>query len=255
MNNSKLAERGFLYIAFGESFTKEALMSIKTLKRFNSEPVALFTDQEKTSELDGLVDLYGKIEPQHIRAKVDLVGNTPFVKTVYLDSDTVIVRNISDMFDILDRFDVGLVHDYARKRLKYSKLVPEYAAIPYGFSEFNGGIMAYNSSEATRDFLNMWKQYFYKYYQQTNGWDQVSLRVSLWNSNVKIHTFPFEYNIRGKATREKVRNLKHEFGEDHLEPRIYHIHYDREVHFGKFKYSLEDLEEFETRIIEQCMDY
>lgn len=248
-------DKGFLYIAFGESFTKEALMSIKTLKRFNSEPVALFTDQPRTEDFSGLVDIYGKIEPQHIRVKVDFVGSSPFAKTVYLDSDTVIVRNISDMFDVLDRFDVGLVHDYARKRLKYSKLVPEYEAIPYGFSEFNGGIMAYNSSDATREFLDMWQKYFYKYYQQTNGWDQVSLRVSLWNSSVKIHTFPFEYNIRGKATREKVRNLKNEFGEDHMEPRIYHIHYDREVHFGKFNYNLEDLEEFESRIIEQCMEF
>jgi len=251
----KKIDTGFLYIAFGESFTKEALMSIKTLKRFNNEPVALFTDQEMTSDFEGLVDLYAKIQPQHIRAKVDLVGDTPFTKTVYLDSDTVIVRNISDMFDVLDRFDVGLVHDYARKRLKYSKLVPEYEAIPYGFSEFNGGIMAYNSSNETKEFLDMWKQYFYKYYQQTNGWDQVSLRVSLWNSNVKIHTFPFEYNIRGKSTREKVRNLKPEFGEDHLAPRIYHIHYDREVHFGKFKYNLDDLDEFESKVIEQCMEY
>ena len=251
----KIAENGFLYIAFGDAFTKEALMSIKSLRRYNAEPIALLTDQEQTDEMGQIVDVYAKIQPNHIRAKVDFVGFSPFVNTVYLDSDTLVVRNISDMFDILKRFDVGLVHDYARKRLKYSKLVPEYESIPYGFSEFNGGIMAYNSSEATNNFLNTWRQYFYKYYQQTNGWDQVSLRVSLWNSNVKIHTFPFEYNIRGKATREKVRNLKHEFGEDHLEPRIYHIHYDREVHFGKFKYSLEDLEEFETRIIEQCMDY
>ena len=52
-----------------------------------------------------------------------------------------------------------------------------------------------------------------------------------------------------------MRNLKHEFGEDHLEPRIYHIHYDREVHFGKFKYKIDDLEEYEKIIIDQCMDY
>ena len=120
---NKIAEKGFLYIAFGDSFTKEALMSIKSLKRFNSEPVALFTDSEKTAEMDGLVDVYAKIQPTHTRAKVDFVGETPFSKTVYLDSDTVVVRNISDMFDILERFDVGFTNDYARKRTKYSKIV------------------------------------------------------------------------------------------------------------------------------------
>ena len=95
-------EKGYLYIAFGESFTKEALMSIKSLKRYNSEPVALFTDRDQTEEFEGLVDLYAKIEPQHIRAKVDFISQSPFQKTVYLDSDTLIVRNISDMFDVLN---------------------------------------------------------------------------------------------------------------------------------------------------------
>ena len=248
-------EKGFLYIAFGESFTRESLMSIKSLKRYNDEPVALYTDQEPTPDFEGLVDVYGKIEPQHIRAKVDFVGMTPFKKTVYLDSDTLIKRNISDMFDVLDRFDVGLVHDYARKRLKYSKLIPEYERIPYAFSEFNGGLMAYNASNETREFLDKWKSYFYKYYKQTNCWDQVSLRVSLWESSAKIHTFPFEYNIRGKSTREKVRKLKHEFGDGHMEPRIYHVHYDREVHFGKFKFRPVDIDEFEKIIIDQCMEF
>jgi len=252
---SEKIEKGFLYIAFGESFTKEALMSIKSLKRYNAEPVLLLTDQELSPEIQKSIDYYGKIKPNHIRAKVDFISQTPFKKTIYLDSDTLIVRNISDMFDVLDRFDVGLVHDYARKRLKYSKLVPEYEKIPYAFSEFNGGIMAFNDSEKTKNFLSLWRNYFYKYYHQTSGWDQVSLRVSLWESEAQIHTFPFEYNIRGKSTREKVRKLKNEFGDDHLEPRIYHIHYDREVHFGKFKYETEQLEDYQKIIIDLCMEY
>ena len=246
-------EKGFLYIAFGESFTKEALMSIKSLKRFNQEPVALFTDQEQTKDFDGLVDLYAKIDPKHIRAKVDFINQTPFQKTVYLDSDTLIVRNISDMFDVLDRFDVALTNDYARKRTKYSKLVPEYAEIPYAFSEVNGGIMAYNNSLATNTFLSMWREYFYKYFKETNGWDQVSLRISLWRSNVRIHHFPFEYNIRSKSNRKKQDDFKHEFGEQHMAPRIYHLHYDREVHFGKFKYNLDELNDFERELINQAV--
>ena len=252
---SKVAERGFLYIAFGDAFTKEALMSIKSLKKFNSEPVALFTDQPKLDNFEGLVDVYAQIQPRHIRAKVDFIDKTPFEKTVYLDSDTLIVRNISDMFDILDRFDVGLTNDYARKRTKYSKIVPEYAEIPYSFSEVNGGIMAYNSSLATQSFLSLWKEYFYKYFQQTNGWDQVSLRISLWRSNVRLHHFPFEYNIRSQGNREKQDRFKHEFGEQHMAPRIYHLHYDSEVHSGKFKYGLDDMDEFEKALIDQAVWY
>ena len=113
-------EKGFLYIVFGESFIKEALMSIKSLKRFNDAPVAMYTDVDYNSSFDGLVDIHREISPQHIRAKVDYITETPFQKTVYLDSDTVIVRDISDMFDVLDRFDVAVTNDYARKTKKYS---------------------------------------------------------------------------------------------------------------------------------------
>tara|TARA_R110001592_G_scaffold206045_3_gene456737 strand:+ start:2090 stop:2851 length:762 start_codon:yes stop_codon:yes gene_type:complete len=249
-------EKGFLYIAFGDAFTKEALMSIKSLKRYNNEPVALFTDSDKTDEFEGLVDIYGKIEPKHIRAKVDFISKTPFNKTVYLDSDTLIVRNISDMFDVLSRFDVALTNDYARKRTKYSKLVPEYKEIPYAFSEVNGGIMAYNDTQATQTFLAMWREYFYKYFKETNGWDQVSLRVALWRSNVRIHHFPFEYNIRSKGNREKQDRFKHEFGEQHMAPRIYHLHYEnKDVHNGIFKYSLKDIKEYEALMIKQSVKY
>ena len=59
------------------------------------------------------------IKPQHIRSKVDFITSSPFKKTLYLDSDTVVVRDITDIFDSLDRFDVAVTHDYARKRTKY----------------------------------------------------------------------------------------------------------------------------------------
>ena len=255
MTVQKLADRGFLYIAFGDSFTKEALMSIKTLKKYNNEPVALYTDKDKTSEFDGLIDVYAKIEPKHIRAKVDFISQTPFKNTVYIDSDTIVVRNITDMFEVLERFDVAVTNDYARKRKKYSNIVPEYAAIPYSFSEVNGGIMAYNDSASTSNFLNMWREYFYKYFRETNGWDQVSLRIALWNSDVRIHHFSFVYNIRSKANREKQDRFKHEFGEQHMAPRIYHLHYNSEVHHGKFNYSLTDIEEYEKILMSQAVWY
>ena len=215
-------------------------------------PVCFMTDE--VDRLEGINDpnlIRAKIIPQHIRSKVDFVDKTPFEKTLYLDSDTVIVRDISDIFDSLERFDVALTHDYARKRTKYSKLVPEYEKIPYAFSEVNGGVFAFSKNERTEKFLTLWKQYFYKYYQQTNGWDQVSLRVSLWESDVSMFHLPFEYNIRSKGNREKQDRFKHEFGEQHMAPRIYHMHYDAEVHKGV--YNINTVEELEETVKNQAV--
>lgn len=250
-----LADQGILYIAFGDSFTKEAIMSYRSLRRYmKNVPVCFMTDSlDRLADLDDKNLIKVKIAPRHIRSKVDYVYFTPFKKTVYLDSDTVVVRDISDIFESLDRFDVALTHDYARKREKYATLIPEYSEIPYSFSEVNGGVFGYVANDRTEEFLLLWKEYFYKYFKQTNGWDQVSLRISLWKSAVQLYHMPFEYNIRSKANREKQDRFKHEFGEQHMAPRVYHMHYDPEVHRGVFKVN--DLDELEKLIIEQSVWY
>jgi len=155
-------EKGYLYIAYGEAFTKEALMSIQSLRRFTKLPIALYTDQaiEKEYAENVGINLVGNIKANHLRAKVDYMDQSPFLKTVFMDSDTVVVRNCDDMFDLLDRFDVAIVNDYARKRKKYSDIVPEYGEIPYAFSEANSGVIAFNDSTRTQTFLKMWKEYF-----------------------------------------------------------------------------------------------
>jgi len=252
MNN----EKGYLYIAYGEAFTKEALMSISSLRRYTKLPIAIYTDKkeivaERQEELK--IDLIGEIVANHLRAKVDYMDQSPFQKTVFLDSDTVIVRNCDDMFDILERFDIGIVDDYARKRENYSKQVPEYNDIPYAFSEGNSGVIAFNNSLRTQTFLKMWKEYFYQYFKITNGWDQVSFRIALWKSNVRIHRMPFEYNVRSQANREKQDRFHHEYGEDHMQSRIIHIHYDSEIHQGIYK--IKSLEELEKIVKEKAVKY
>ena len=148
----KLAEKGYFYIAYGEAFTKEALMSIESLRRYTDLPIALYTDQSESMFKDNRHITYlGKIVANHLRAKVDYMNQSPFEKTVFLDTDTVIVRNCDDMFDLLDRFDVGIVNDYARKRKKYSDQVPEYGEIPYAFSEGNSGVIAFNNTPMTQN--------------------------------------------------------------------------------------------------------
>lgn len=239
---------GVLYIAFGPSFTKEGIMSYLSLRRYMPDTkVCFMTDltdllKEHIANDQNLI-VYG-IKPTHIRSKVDFVSMTPFNKTLYLDSDTIVVRDLSDIFESLDRFDVALTHDFARKRKKYSDVIPEYANIPYCFSEVNGGVFAFVKNDKTEDFLNKWKHYFYKYFNVTNGWDQVSLRISLWESKVNLFHLPVEFNIRSKAVREKQDRFRHEYGEQHMAPRIYHMHYSPEVHSGIYK--IDNLEELEN---------
>ena len=238
-------EKGILYIAFGENFLKEMLISAESVKKHCPDlPITVFSDKMVKSEF---IDHCKLIKVSHLRPKIDYIHMTPYEKTIFLDTDTILDRSIEDLFDLLDNFDYAATHDLARKRKKYSKNIPEYGQIPYSFSEVNTGVMAFRKNEKVLKLFQMWKENFYKFYN-FSPWDQPSFRISLWNSieeGLKFYIFPVEYNIRSKANREKQRKFHHEFGEEHLAPRIYHMHVDTRINQGRYDVeSLEDALEF-----------
>jgi|GEM_PF-2741386 len=257
-NRDPIAENGVLYISFREAFTKEALMSVRSLREHCPDlPVAVFTDKPDLvleSDLKEDPNLYlVHIDPKHVRSKVDFIHRSPFENTLYLDSDTVVAHDISDLFDSLRRFDIAVTHDYARKRENYAEQIDEYDVIPYSFSEVNGGVMAYKANNRVEGFFDLWQEKFYKYFNVTQGWDQVSLRIALWQSDVSLYHMPTEYNIVDQESRDKADRNANELGEDHLSPRIYHAHYDREIKEGE--YNVDSLEELRDIVAEKTIDY
>lgn len=212
---------GIIYIAFSPTYVAEVLHSAKTLKAVCDLPVTLFTDIEVDSPY---VDTVVRIKPGHKRAKVDFISESPYERTLYLDSDTEIQRDISDVFQILDKFDVAAVHDHCRKNHRWSG-IPEYESIPYAFPEYNGGVMLYRNNQNVHDFFDLWRSHFYKNIALTNGQDQASLRIALWEADLRLHTLPFEFNVRSQFMRNRMAKRAREPGQEGLlAPRILHWH-------------------------------
>lgn len=234
-------KRGVLYIVFGENFVKEMLFSAESVKKHNPElHITAFCDKPVESEF---IDDVRIINVGHLRPKIDYIHQSPYDQTLFLDTDTIITYDISDMFDLLEVHDMALVHDLARKRLKYAKTIPEYENIPYAFSELNTGVIVFSDNEKTKALFKRWKDNFYKY-QKYSPWDQPTFRISLWETikedNLSLYVMPVEYNIRSKANREKQRRFHHEFGEAHLHPRIFHMHADTRINQGTYEIKTMD---------------
>jgi hypothetical protein len=247
-----IKDNGFLYIVTGGGYAEECLFSIKSLKKFNDEKVCVFAPEEYRDLLETECEYFFAMDSKLQRPKVEFISQSPFKNTVYLDSDTYIDQNISDLFLLLEKYDFGGAFCNSRKRENYSKLISKYRNIPYSFSEVNTGVMVFNNSASVRDLFINWKKYYYDYLPKTNGWDQPSFRVALWESNVKLCHLPPEYNVRPKSVYEKVRKNKRVLGELHMEPRIFHTHHSPEVHHGKFK--VETLEELRELVEELSTD-
>jgi hypothetical protein len=183
---------GVVYIATGESFVEAARLSALSVRRHNPDlPIALFSD--RPIEPDG-ADPFSAVHPvqnPHRRSKVDYLPHSPFERTLYLDADIRVFADLSEIFGVLDRFDVALAHAHARNHR--STNTTWRADIPRAFPQFNGGVIAWQRSEATQAFLRAWRD---AYHASGFRKDQVTLRELLWLSDLRIATLPPEYNVR-----------------------------------------------------------
>lgn len=189
MNNY---QHGFLYAASGESFLDEAIGSSKSLKKYCPEiKQAVFTDLRNVKRAEKYFDIVIPIEnPQfNFVDKIKPITLSPFDKTIFLDTDTFIVSDISSLFDILDSYDFFACFSPGREQLP-SSCIPAY------FPEFNSGVIGYNSSESARKTLESWLEIYSDTFSSVTTFDQPALRQALFQSKASIFCLPHEYNFR-----------------------------------------------------------
>jgi hypothetical protein len=233
-NISSISGKGVLYIAFGKKYLDEVVLSIFFLRKNNPEiEVHVLCDDARYFDktLKSFFPNTGaitstEVKPTHIRAKVDYISLSPFEKTLYLDSDTLPIYDIGEIFDALDFIDLCICHDFSRKRVNFSEGIPKYGELSRALPEVNGGVFAYNKNPKTQKFLDAWRSNFYKYFDITNGWDQPSLRISLYESDVRFSILPDEYNTRPSKTLHKNLNATEIVGSQYLKSKILHFHVD-----------------------------
>lgn len=222
MKTHNAPSRGILYIAFGDKYIRQAEKSASSVKKVQDTHITIFCDCEITSSS---FDAVRKVRPEHKRAKVDFLHETPYDKTIYLDSDTKVIRNISEIYDILERFDFVGTHDLSRKRQEWCEKIDEYNDIPYGFTEINGGVIGIRKTRKADELLRLWTEKFYQYRHLTRNQDQPALRMSLWESEIRYHILPIEFNVRNETIRSKIVKRMRTKGNDGLmRPRIWHFH-------------------------------
>ena len=153
--SQKPVDSGVLYIAFGEQYRQEALTSIASLRRFHPHlPCCIITDSD-FGELPTHVEVVLR-EPeieQPFRAKPRYLCESPFDRTLFLDTDTTVVQAVEPLFYLLDRFDIGLhIH-------------PHYGTYgTYGrggyLSTANSGVVLFRRCAAVSEMFDRWLELF-----------------------------------------------------------------------------------------------
>ena len=184
---------GILYIATGEKYFRETLSSLKSLRRYCPDiEVCIKTDQEvEVDDPHCTVELI-RSSDDGMGDKVAHLRNTPFGKTLFLDTDTWICEDITGLFTLLERFELAVA--FAPKM----GITEIYGiSCPDSFAELNTGVLLYRNCESVTSMYTAWKE---KYDQirakGIKAHDQPAFRHALYHSEVEFFVLPHEYNFR-----------------------------------------------------------
>ena len=181
---------GVIYVAIGARFIAEARLSAESVRRLLPEvPILLFTDRvpEIRRGFDEIIQLSAPHPRAHINKLIAMM-QSPFERTLLLDTDTYVCAGISDLFAILERFDIAMTLERP-----YQDDFPASSGVPDAFVEFNQGVIAFRRSYEVQDALKeslSWTE------RLDARYDQPPLRLALFHSEVRIATLPLEYNCR-----------------------------------------------------------
>ncbi|RYX86750.1 hypothetical protein EON83_00795 [bacterium] len=187
--------QGFFYVAVGDRWFNEALISARSVKKWMPDiPIAIFTDS--SLPCDGLFEQRLPLTESGLnpfQQKLACLAHAPYGRAIFLDSDTYICEPITELFDLLDHFDIAMTHDRA-----YTDYFPEDMGVPDCFREFNSGVVAFRRTDAVREVfqksLNLYEQLLARGDKVAH--DQVPLRIALYKSDLRIAPLTFEYNCR-----------------------------------------------------------
>lgn len=178
---------GVLYIAVGDNkYLEEASISARTLKKHNPEiDVAVITDSEEVPNVFDEVILDNP-DTFSWEYKIEKLTDSPYDKTLHLDTDSYIIGDLENLFQILDRFDFAAPHNPVR--IQY-----ELEDVPESFPEANGGVFLYRNNEDFEDFTEEWIE---NYDAERHPQDQPALRKTLFETDLRTYRLPPEYNCR-----------------------------------------------------------
>lgn len=184
-----LDDSGVLFVVTGAHYTAAAGDAARSVAQTNPWlKIGIFSDQEVP---DPVFTFVGKIQGEDSRRKHEYVGQSPFANTLYLDSDVRVLDDLSDLFRLLERYEMAGAHVRYRsvpKRLRKNKL-----DLPQAFPQINCGVLLYRKCEHVDALFQSWVDIY-----RDNGFtrDQIPFREALWQSEVKFYAFGPEYNMR-----------------------------------------------------------
>ena len=186
---------GILYVATGTSFVAEAETSARSAKvHMPGVPIAIVSDVESQSDdFDIRLPL-----PNARRTWADKIRGmlaSPFTQTLFLDTDTLVLRPLDHLFELLRRFDMAAAFEPAHG-------LDPIPRVPTGFAELNSGVVLFKNTDQVRAVLENWLHLFDEQTADNvragrpGGDDQYAFTRAVYCSELRFFVLPPEFNCR-----------------------------------------------------------
>lgn len=182
-------DKGIVYIGTDEDFITKAKFAAQITKKVMDLPITLIADRPVETDIFDSV-IIDNSPTQSFSDKPRNLLDSPYDRTLYLDSDVYLLEDISEIFDLLDEFDVVAAVDPNEWELRYEKTV-DYGDIPDSFPVYQTGVLAFRSSDNGNSLLNRWKDI---HMSEGIDRDQASFRIAMYHSDAKITALSSNYN-------------------------------------------------------------
>ena len=195
-----MADFGVFYVAAGQKYIDEACNSAESLKKIDpSLRITLLSDRELPSqnlfEKIILVDEKVTCRNEGLLFKVKhLYFDSPYQKTLFVDTDTYFTDGCAGGFDILEYFDLALVP--APVDTHYPQL-PSGEKIPC--KPLNTGVILYQKNNANDALFRSWLDIYNQKLSINSNLkqsDQTSFVEALMQSKSRMYPLPPEWNAR-----------------------------------------------------------
>jgi len=218
------SKAGVMYMAFGERSLKAAINSYHSLLQFCHFPAVIVGDYPtdeiphipwtgetpwQNDEPIGQRFYAGRVKPFFYRL-------SPFEKTLYLDADTEIYRDITPGFDLLDKWDICIADDprTLESTFRVSKQGPRWDWIreqrdfthnyigKASNPQINTGVIFFRKSVGSGIFFTDW----YREWMKFPRWDeQMPFMRAEHNCRVtKIYHLPTIWNTNSADRHDKI---------------------------------------------------
>ncbi len=199
-----MKNEGFLLIATGESYIKEAKSTAKSIRNHSNKPIALVSDQHLDSELFDKV-IIDENPTYSFFDKPRNIKKTPYKKTVFIDTDAYLTTSVPELFAILQEVDVATTIDpneWGGRMYRDS----HFDDIPEAVPIFQTGVLCYKKEECVKLF-NLWES-IHRNNRQTLKTDQSSFRLAVYRTDINHLVLSDLYNCLGTWPMQVTGEVK-----------------------------------------------